>query len=82
MPEDEVTPPESAGPSPSEVAQLKLDNALLRAGVDLDSPQGKILAEAWTSRDPDPDNDRDPDHDPDPQRFFFIAIILTCQTIQ
>jgi hypothetical protein len=32
---------------------LQLENAMLRAGVDLDSKQGQILRDAWTGRDVD-----------------------------
>lgn len=41
------------GIDPLEHAKLARENALLRAGVDLDSDQGKILADAWATKDPD-----------------------------
>jgi hypothetical protein len=37
---------------PAAHAALALDNALLRAGVDLDSPQGQLVADAWRGREP------------------------------
>lgn len=47
--------PEDAmsGIDPIEHARLARENAMLRAGVDLDSDQGKILADAWANKEPD-----------------------------
>lgn len=42
-----------AGPSADDYRKLQLDNALLRAGVDLESAQGKLLAQAWAGREPE-----------------------------
>lgn len=44
---------EQPGIDPVEHAKLARENALLRAGVDLESKQGQILANAWSNRDPD-----------------------------
>lgn len=61
MPEGEDLTPEPEtpqGPTASEWAQMKLDNAMLKAGVDVDSPHGKLIANAWSNREPDSDEIR------------------------
>lgn len=46
-------PPEPVVIDPNAHAELALENALLRAGVDLDSEQGKLVRQAWTGQTPD-----------------------------
>lgn len=53
--EETPTPETPPGPTPSEWAQMKLDNALLKANVDIDSPQGQMVARAWAGKEPDAD---------------------------
>lgn len=54
MPDDDIVdPPEPPQIDPNEHAQLALENALLRAGVDLESPRGQLVKDAWEGRAPD-----------------------------
>lgn len=40
---------------PNAHTALQLENALLRAGVDIESPGGQLVRDAWTGRAPDPE---------------------------
>lgn len=56
MPEnDDIDPDATPTPSidPAEHANLALENALLRAGVELDTPRGDMVRQAWEGRTPD-----------------------------
>lgn len=48
---DELDPPPMIDPDAHAAALL--ENALLRAGVDLDSPQGQIVRDAWAGKTPE-----------------------------
>lgn len=50
---DPLDPPEPVGIDPAVHAEVALENALLRAGVDLESEQGKLVKAAWTGHTPD-----------------------------
>lgn len=54
MPDDEL---DDTTPliDPGAHANLQLENALLRAGVDLDSPQGQLIRDANAGKTPDVD---------------------------
>lgn len=52
-PEEIVDPPEVPVIDPSEHANALLENALLRAGVDLDTPRGQLVRDAWAGKSPD-----------------------------
>lgn len=45
--------PEAPTIDPAAHANLALENALLRAGVDLETPAGQLVQQAWTGRTPD-----------------------------
>lgn len=51
--EPEIVTPDNPAVSVDEHLAVRTENALLRAGVDLDSPQGKLVAQAWEGREPD-----------------------------
>lgn len=57
MPDDETVEqpdsPDAPKIDPGEHANALLENALLRAGVDLDSPRGQLVKDAWTGKQPD-----------------------------
>lgn len=56
MPEDgEETTPAPTQIDPTVHDNVLLENALLRAGVDLDSPQGKLVQQAWDGKPLDAD---------------------------
>lgn len=42
-----------AGPTAEDHRALQLENALLKAGVDLNTDQGKLIARAWTGQNPE-----------------------------
>lgn len=50
--EDDPIDPEAHAALVRELATVKVDNAMLAAGIDLDSPTGKMFRKAW---DGDPD---------------------------
>lgn len=51
--EPAVESPEAEAIDPTAHANVVLENALLRAGVDLESPQGKLVRDAWEGKEPD-----------------------------
>lgn len=55
LPPDPEATPSDQPPAidPDEHRRLALENTLLRAGVDLDSEQGKLVAQAWENRTPE-----------------------------
>lgn len=55
MPDDELDTPTEPQIDPSAHANLQLENALLRAGVDLDTPQGHLIRDANAGKTPDVD---------------------------
>jgi hypothetical protein len=55
VPDDELDEPTTPQIDPSAHANLQLENALLRAGVDLDSPQGQLIRDANAGKTPDVD---------------------------
>lgn len=55
MPDDELDEPTTPQIDPGAHANLQLENALLRAGVDLDSPQGQLIRDANAGKTPDVD---------------------------
>lgn len=48
-------PPAAPTIDPNEHTAVVLENALLRAGVDLETDGGKLVRDAWTGRTPDPE---------------------------
>lgn len=46
-------PDAPVGIDPAEFARVNLENAMHRAGVDLESPQGKLMQQAWANTAPD-----------------------------
>lgn len=53
VPPDPEATPDAPTIDAAEHAALALENTLLRAGVDLDSEQGKLIQQAWTGRTPE-----------------------------
>lgn len=58
MPDDDELASEPTPIDPETHANLQLENALLRAGVDLDTDQGKLIAAANANGEPDVDKIR------------------------
>lgn len=46
-------PDAPVGIDPADFARVSRENALLRAGVDLETAEGKLVAQAWEGREPD-----------------------------
>lgn len=51
--EPEDNEPTAPAIDPATHAALALENTLLRAGVDLESPQGELVRDAWNGKTPD-----------------------------
>lgn len=50
---DPIETPEPPLIDPTEHANLALENALLKAGVDLETPGGQLVKDAWTGKTPE-----------------------------
>lgn len=53
MTQTQPDPDAPVGIDPAEFARVNLENAMHRAGVDLESPQGKLMQQAWANTPPD-----------------------------